>query len=575
MTTAEQAFDIIKTTLGGALHNGPLTIPPYQREYAWKPERVRKLFADIGNAMGKGRASYFLGTLMFTPGRPPSVIDGQQRLATTMIFLAAVRDAFIELGAHKDVKSIQDDYLMTYDRAQKEDVPRLTLNMDDREYIFARVLTPPNERKELPEPKLHSHRLIDLAARAAAERVAHIIKSADTKSRRVDELNRWVDFIADKAIVVVLQPPNRATAFQMYVTLNDRAQRTTQADMIKSHLFEQAEDRINDAQSKWSSMRGTIEELGPAGADDPLLVYLHHVSIGLYGHLLADDIFEVMEDKVGGRNNALKFLDALSRLASDYAAIQTPTHAKWASYDQRVKAHITDIREIRMSFIRPLMLAVAARFTPRETVTAFRAFLSWVVRFLISGGSRSQVVAITLGNAANAVMEKRIKTAKELFAVVAKVIPTDPKFHSAFCNKSLASSRQVRFILRELESQARSGSADALLGPVIDTSVLTLEHILPKNPEAKGWSHFTAEEKRTFANKIGNLALLNAKDNGAIGDKPFDEKLPVIEKSKNIKLTGEVLTCAGAGAKWTIDAIRKRQRILADLALEKWPINPT
>ena len=42
--------------------------------------------------MGKQQASYFLGTLMFTPGRPQSVIDGQQRLATTMIFLAAVRD---------------------------------------------------------------------------------------------------------------------------------------------------------------------------------------------------------------------------------------------------------------------------------------------------------------------------------------------------------------------------------------------------------------------------------------------------------------------------------------------------
>jgi uncharacterized protein with ParB-like and HNH nuclease domain len=50
-----------KATLGSALRNGPLYIPAYQREYAWKPERVRKLFDDLNRAKNKNRPSYFLG----------------------------------------------------------------------------------------------------------------------------------------------------------------------------------------------------------------------------------------------------------------------------------------------------------------------------------------------------------------------------------------------------------------------------------------------------------------------------------------------------------------------------------
>src|SRR5689334_6329324 len=102
MAEVAQAIDVVKTTLGGALKNGPLVIPNYQREYSWKPDRVRKLFDDFGNAMLKRQPSYFLGTIVLTPGRPPCVIDGQQRLATTSIFLAAVRDALLKLGRKKD-----------------------------------------------------------------------------------------------------------------------------------------------------------------------------------------------------------------------------------------------------------------------------------------------------------------------------------------------------------------------------------------------------------------------------------------------------------------------------------------
>ena len=113
------------------------------------------------------------------------------------------------------------------------------------------------------------------------------------------------------------------------------------------------------------------------------------------------------------------------------------------------------------------------------------------------------------------------------------------------------------------------------MGPVDDTKILTLEHVLPKNPNAKlGWEHFTPDQHREFRHRLGNLVLMNSKDNGASNDKPYEVKRPsFIEKSANIKLTEDVLLRAAPGEKWTMRHIEERQKELATLAcLRAWPI---
>ena len=534
MQTAEQPIEVARSTLGGLLAIDRLAIPNFQREYSWKPSRVRKLFDDFHNALAvRHLPSYFLGSIVLTPGKPPAIIDGQQRLATTTIFLAAVRDAFLRLRQKKDAKKTEDQFLLTWDRDQREDMPRLTMNTDDRAYMNARVLVRPEDRKENPVARLHSHRLIDKAATIAAERVEQIIGAAGSTTRKVEALNAWIDYIHYNTVIALLTAPSTARAYQMYKTMNDRAQRTTPADMIKNHLFEQAEDHVDEAQSKWSTMRSLIEGVFSPGGDDPLLTYLHHVSILFHGPIQEDDIFDLMEDKVKGRGNSLRFLEALANYANDYAAVLTPSHAKWIKYDQRIRTYVKHVSlEIRMSFIRPLMLAIASHFSPAENHRAFRLLVSWVVRFLIAGGSRSGVVEKAFGDAAHAIAEGRITTARDLARAVVNVVPTDTKFHAAFCTKSLSSSRQVRFILRELEAEERGENPESLLGAVEDTAKITLEHILPKNlSAATGWDHFSDEERRAYRWRLGNLVLLNAKDNSVIGDKPFSVKRPAIQQS--------------------------------------------
>ena len=378
-----------QTTLAGALNAGRLVVPPYQRDYSWKPSRVRKLFADFENAMTQRQDAYFVGIVMLTPGDPPCVIDGQQRLATTTIFLSAVRDAFLALGKLEMAKLVEDDYLFRFDLDHQEYVPRLRMNVADIEYVQSRILDRPAMRETI-ETRLQSHRRIEEAAQISQARVSLIMAGSDSDGRKVEALNAWIKFLRDEAVIMTLTPPNAARAFQMYKTLNDRAQRSTQADMIKNHLFEQAGDsHIHEAQAKWASMQSTIEGVIQSRGDDPLLIYLHQVSIALHGPVKVENIFDLMESQVSGRKNALAFLDGLANLANDYAAIVTPSAAKWGKYDARVRRYVEHIsQQVKLPFIRPLMLAVAARFSPKETHIAYRAFVSWLVRYLIAGGNR-------------------------------------------------------------------------------------------------------------------------------------------------------------------------------------------
>src|ERR1700733_3885042 len=106
--------------IGAALAHNTLVVPMNQRDYAWEEEHVKDLFQDLAQAINKG--TYFLGTIVLTRGEGdyPEVSDGQQRLATTSVLLAAIRDFFAKNNNQTRAQSIEHDYLMSVDLATEQ-----------------------------------------------------------------------------------------------------------------------------------------------------------------------------------------------------------------------------------------------------------------------------------------------------------------------------------------------------------------------------------------------------------------------------------------------------------------------
>lgn len=96
----------VRQLFGG---NDIYRIPPYQREYQWQPDRWQSLWHDIGSVYDDQISErcqlpkHFIGASIVeqqtaAPGHvtPYNVIDGQQRLVTLSVLLAAIRDAKAE-----------------------------------------------------------------------------------------------------------------------------------------------------------------------------------------------------------------------------------------------------------------------------------------------------------------------------------------------------------------------------------------------------------------------------------------------------------------------------------------------
>lgn len=118
-STSATDFTFNALGLGSVLKLHRLGVPLYQREYSWTEDVVTQLFSDLSKAKNEGQG-YFLGTVVTIPrigSDKLDVVDGQQRLTTTAILLAAIRD-FIQLAnpLHIVIESIENEFLSTIDR---------------------------------------------------------------------------------------------------------------------------------------------------------------------------------------------------------------------------------------------------------------------------------------------------------------------------------------------------------------------------------------------------------------------------------------------------------------------------
>jgi hypothetical protein len=323
---------------------------------------------------------------------------------------------------------------------------------------------------------------------------------------------------------------------------------------------------LMEAQQKWALMRGTLESIEE---DEITVTFLRHALMPISGYLTATDVYEEVQAKAKGPETSIEFLTTLENLASIYAAIFNPEHEKWNTYPDSTRRAIQTLNLLNIRPMRPLMLAVAAKFPAKETNEAFRMFISWGVRLFIAGSTRSESVAEPIAQAAYRIFSPQAKqpivNAAGLKKELANIIPVDQQFRPAFELATVSKATLARYYLRSLE-MAAIGEAAPWFIPNDDKQTINLEHILPERPE-KNWPQFNDETARIYVKRIGNLALLLAGNNSDLRSADFGTKKAVYKDSP-YELTKQIAN----EAEWTPTQISARQKALADLALQAWPL---
>jgi len=542
--------------IGSVLRQNILVVPPNQREYAWGRE-VTQMFKDFARAINE--RDYFLGTIVTIPRTDNlEVVDGQQRLATVAILLAAIRD---RLQGTEDVlvESINNEFLTGIDRSRRERVSKLKLNIADNE-LFNWIVA--HERADDPPAIVRvSHQNLMAAYTEAREHVDKIVSALDPKDHG-DLLNTWVSFIEHNALVVLLRVPNDADAYKMFETLNDRGLRTSQADLIKNYLFGRAGTRLGEVQERWHYMRGALES---QEEEDITVNFLRHALIVQNGHLRLAEVFDTVQDKVKSEQASVTFVSILENLANVYIATFNPEHRRWNDYPDTARRAVEVFNLLDIKPFRPLILAIAAKMEGKEAALACDFLISLGVRLLVAATTRSGSVEEALADCARKVFVGDLGAAADVRKALVSVTPKDQDFREALERAKVTTPRLARYYLRSLEMAAKDEPMPWFV-PLDDRTIINLEHVLPKKPEA-AWPTFDDEAIDRYANRLGNLALIRAIDNSNIKSEAFADKKGVYAACPYV-LTSQIAEVDD----WTPESIVERQKTMAALGVAAWPI---
>jgi len=387
------------------------------------------------------------------------------------------------------------------------------------------------------------------------------MKSSYGRKGFPDLLKDWRQYLHQNSSVVLLRAPNALNAFLMFHTLNDRGLKTSQADIVKNHLFEQVGvDRIAEAQSKWSAMRGALDATG----EDLIIDYLRHACCVLFGHTRDREIFEKIAGASKGPTEAMKLLHQFSDLANDYCAILNADHSTWTGYKGPIRDSIRSLSLMKVTQIRPLLLAIKRRLTPARTLIAFDRCVSWSVRFIICGGGRGGTVEKLYAALAHEIYTETINKIEQIDEKARTIVPTDAQFEAAFATIMVDQPKLARYLLRSLELKV-DGNEHPGWSP-IESIDINLEHIMPQSVSAE-WPNVTEKDLEVLVNRLGNLALVPAEMNSKIDKKGFKSKKAAF-KNAPYAFTKQIADVDN----WGKAQIDDRQNTLAHYAPATWPI---
>jgi uncharacterized protein with ParB-like and HNH nuclease domain len=257
--------------IGHLLADSELRVPVYQRAFSWTVEEINELLTDLWEAFRRGEDEYFLGSVVISGGdqEKPSVVDGQQRLATVSMIYAAIRD-FLKATNDRRADPLANRFLFSLNFKTEEIEPKLRLNETDDDFFRKEVLSDTAVLASGPIAAGDSHKRIRSGFQAVK---AFVTKHAKTTGNDVALLMDWVEFLEKKAKVIIVKVPDEANAFIIFETLNDRGLDLSIGDLLKNYIFGRTENRIEEARANWIKATAALEG---TGGDKRVATFIRH-----------------------------------------------------------------------------------------------------------------------------------------------------------------------------------------------------------------------------------------------------------------------------------------------------------
>ncbi|GAA7235814.1 hypothetical protein ID0464_15230 [Helicobacter pylori] len=256
-------------TLDGVIEKGVFEIPSYQRGYAWQKEQLKDFWNDLEYVSKLGDKFHYMHSLTLRElenefeNSAFEIIDGQQRLATSLILLGLLA----KITKHKDPK---------YDSMNLE--PILSYKYYGLSEAF-RAITEEEKDLERFQTSFYAKNLIDAYAFFKE-------KISDTP---VGTLEKMFDALTKKMLFSVVElNDNRIDPFSSFETINNRGKDLSTLELFKNRLHFVAhkicdEEDLENLQQEINDTYTRIYHDLRQFKDDDLERFLKHFVAYYYG----------------------------------------------------------------------------------------------------------------------------------------------------------------------------------------------------------------------------------------------------------------------------------------------------
>jgi hypothetical protein len=543
--------------LGHILRDRLLAVPPYQRSYSWDKDEVQQYISDLQAAQGALEPTYFMGTVLLTPSKQGRliVIDGQQRLATTVLLFAAISAELAEAGEGSRASIVESQYVASRALDTNELQPRLVLNIEDAEFFEGLTL-----RKDGQDPERQSHRRMASAYRQLRVAVREEVERAG--SHWQDALFRWVSFLDSQVQVIAVVADNEADAFLLFETLNDRGMDLTVVDLLKNHLFGLARNTLERVQRPWL---GAIETLD-SEEDQTLTTFVRHYWSSVNGVTRERELYRALRQYIRSEEQAAEFAEDLQAAAYHYAALLDPDHEYWAGLSAETGHAASILLSFGLEQNRPLLMAAMEVFDEAELGRLLESLVSWTVRGLIVGGLGAGTTEASYSNAAQQIRRGSLSNTAEVLEAIRQVVPEDAEFSATFETTAVYRIKTGAYLLLAIERYMGGNERPAFPTPSERAEYLA-EALLPRNADPADWPGWTIQEISAFSRRLGNFALIQA------GQRLSGRAWP--DRRALLNASGLATNAKPADAeRWRPALVVERQREFAERAPRIWPIFP-
>lgn len=540
-------------------------VPLYQRTYSWGRKELGRLFDDV-ISLAEDRAfdatvTHFIGSIVLapTPANGPAgvqeylVVDGQQRLTTLSLLLAAIRDHRRETEDEMHFERINDQFLINKWQTGAQRLKLLPTQADRANYQACIDAT----------PQAGAGDGVGIAYRFFRERLVEAVDPEDVR-----DIQRVEEAVVSGLALVCVTTSSDENVHRIFESLNNTGLKLTQGDLLRNYLF----------------MRlPTLAEVTYSGSWLPLQERLTATELELLFWLDAvqeepqvkqSDIysFQVRRlDKVTAEVDIKAEVERLALLGGHLVVMLHPEQEN----DAFVRVRLARLKAWGTTTVYPLVLHLMGRraqgdLSSADLATALLYVESYLVRRLLIGRTSSNINRTLLGAVAelrdsDAVTEslhRYLSSGRKYYGTddeVAKALESTPFYLNG-------RATQRKLFLQWLEESY--GSKEP-----VDTAKLAIEHVMPQTltqewredlvPLLDG-SESPDAVHTELLHTLGNLTLTGY--NSPLSNKPYSTKRDLLLQS-GLSMNREI----AQQANWGPAQIKARAQALATRITSIWP----